>query len=730
MAEEETNCAGLYVIERRGGACVITAESLLLKKVKIEACVIDHIAQIGLWNEYFNHSKYGSNFVYLFPKKLNMAMISCSVLIDGKEMKTEIVPNQSFHSSCFAEQFQDTLNVIPIMYNDDMYTVHVGQLPPSKFIRMKISYVETLQHWNGVIRLIIPTTILPKLQLNTRTLGCDPTTFFCFNATVHSDSPIFSLVCASHKMYQQPVAGSSYVRRISSGGPLVFNRDIVLSISSKLKFQPQVMIEVNERIAHACIAWHPRVAGCENDPSNNVFIINHYEGMCYSELQVLKSSVGINIRNLLKGSKFNIILYGRNYKNLFSENSSISTETLEEADHFLEETFVEPGSNLLEPLKFLFKPSSRSSNRQIKMPSGNVFIIMKPENKVDLILSNQTIGEYKESHCFNIIEIGLPTTHSMFLKKAREAWGRWAIVSQVNKVPSQLGLQVQAAMIAALEDIQVELEWGKGKNIPDMVAVRSGSSYSTSNKPALIFAEWRPEMTLQRLNSPDKLTIKGKIKGQIVHQEAVLTPQNFRGNWEKSPFPKLILRLFGLNHITMIENERLRNHSRKLDEELFDSSTRYNIVSSCTDRVLVGANIQQNQIEISRDEMHPGVPIVTPVKYILQKRDTGILAEKFRKIHLIASAQGPDGSFIPNEKIDKIISQKVDQIMQRCNLEEIEYDFPKIYSAALISYIENLYSDEIELWRLFIQRSIDAINDPILLQLADEILKGRAKKME
>ena len=129
MAEEQTNCAGLYVIERRGGACVITAESLLLKKVKIEACVIDYTAQIGLWKEYFNHTKYGSSFVYLFPKKLNMAMISCSVLIDGKEMRTEIVPNQSFHSSCFAEQFQDTLNVIPIMYNDDMYTVHVSRSP-------------------------------------------------------------------------------------------------------------------------------------------------------------------------------------------------------------------------------------------------------------------------------------------------------------------------------------------------------------------------------------------------------------------------------------------------------------------------------------------------------------------------------------------------------------------------------------------------------------------------
>ncbi|MGH0146798.1 UNVERIFIED_CONTAM: hypothetical protein FKN15_008978 [Acipenser sinensis] len=180
--------------QRRGGSAVTDADSdeeytnpldsvteglqdssgnkIPLKSVHVKGRMIDLLAQIIVFQTYTNHSVVPIEAKYVFPLDETAAVCGFEAFINGKHVVGEVKEKEKARQE-YRQAIQEGHGAY-LMDQEapDVFTISVGNLPPSSTVLIKITYVTELAIEFGSIVFRLPGSVAPWQQskaLNERT---------------------------------------------------------------------------------------------------------------------------------------------------------------------------------------------------------------------------------------------------------------------------------------------------------------------------------------------------------------------------------------------------------------------------------------------------------------------------------------------------------------------------------------------------------------------------------
>ncbi|KAL8191012.1 UNVERIFIED_CONTAM: hypothetical protein K2H54_066666 [Gekko kuhli] len=135
-----------------------------LKEVHIKGRIIDFVAQVVVFQTYENTSDSPIEAKYVFPLDDTAAVCGFEAFIKGKHIIGEVKEKEVAH-----REYRDAVtrgDGAYLMDQDapDIFTVSVGNLPPSTRVLIKITYITELAYDNGNLSFFLPAAVAPWQQ--------------------------------------------------------------------------------------------------------------------------------------------------------------------------------------------------------------------------------------------------------------------------------------------------------------------------------------------------------------------------------------------------------------------------------------------------------------------------------------------------------------------------------------------------------------------------------------
>ncbi|XP_060091291.1 protein mono-ADP-ribosyltransferase PARP4 [Heteronotia binoei] len=135
-----------------------------LKDVHIKGRIIDFVAQVVVFQTYENTSDNPIEAKYVFPLDDTAAVCGFEAFIKGKHIIGEVKEKEVAH-----REYRDAVirgDGAYLMDQDapDIFTVSVGNLPPSTRVLIKITYITELAYDHGSLSFLLPAAVAPWQQ--------------------------------------------------------------------------------------------------------------------------------------------------------------------------------------------------------------------------------------------------------------------------------------------------------------------------------------------------------------------------------------------------------------------------------------------------------------------------------------------------------------------------------------------------------------------------------------
>uniref|UniRef100_A0A8C5RSJ3 Poly [ADP-ribose] polymerase n=1 Tax=Laticauda laticaudata TaxID=8630 RepID=A0A8C5RSJ3_LATLA len=135
-----------------------------LKDIQIKGRIIDFVAEIVVFQTYENETESPIEAKYVFPLDDTAAVCGFEAFIKGKHIIGEVKEKEKAH-----QEYREAIsrgNGAYLMDQDapDVFTVSVGNLPPSTKVLIKITYITELSYENGNLCFHLPAAVAPWQQ--------------------------------------------------------------------------------------------------------------------------------------------------------------------------------------------------------------------------------------------------------------------------------------------------------------------------------------------------------------------------------------------------------------------------------------------------------------------------------------------------------------------------------------------------------------------------------------
>ncbi|XP_015672315.1 protein mono-ADP-ribosyltransferase PARP4 [Protobothrops mucrosquamatus] len=135
-----------------------------LKDIQIKGRIIDFIAEVVVFQTYENETESPIEAKYVFPLDDTAAVCGFEAFIKGKHIIGEVKEKEKAH-----QEYREAISRgdgAYMMDQDapDIFTVSVGNLPPSTKVLIKITYITELSYENGNLCFHLPTAVAPWQQ--------------------------------------------------------------------------------------------------------------------------------------------------------------------------------------------------------------------------------------------------------------------------------------------------------------------------------------------------------------------------------------------------------------------------------------------------------------------------------------------------------------------------------------------------------------------------------------
>eukprot|EP00898_Chlorokybus_atmophyticus_P002678 jgi/Chlat1/3410/Chrsp23S03738 len=430
--------SGLYV---EHGAAVP------LEWVKVDARVVDMIAEVRVEQRYRNTEAVPIEATYFFPLDERAAVGEFHADVAGRRVEGVV-----------KEKTQE---------KPDIFQLKVGNLPPGGTAVISITYVTELQLHGDEVRFLLPTTVAPRYTPMTGTelpihydLSSDGAGSYALNIHIHFDmlSAIRSISSPTHEIKSDinGVKGEAHLLYASAA----LDKDLVLLVSTEESSKPRLCIETNEDGSSAAmITLVPRFE-LDDVKTELIFIIDRSGSMEGPQISQARAALQLCLRSMPQDAYFNIVGFGSHFDMLFPKSVKYNDRTLREAAQYasmLDANFG--GTEILQPLHAVYnmpRVEEAGYTRQVFVyTDGQVF---NTEAVLSLVRThNNTARTFA-------LGIGDGVSHHLVQGIARAGKGTAEFVHGNERIEKTVIQQLKQALQPALTDIKID--WGVAASPP------------------------------------------------------------------------------------------------------------------------------------------------------------------------------------------------------------------------------------------------------------------------
>lgn len=561
-----------------------------LAGVKAEAEILGRGARVKVSQLFSNLEATALEAVYRFPLPEGAAVCGFRALLGERVIQGRIEERERAF-----ELYDDAMMKGHGAYlldeeRPNIFSVSVGNLPPSCEIVVEIEYVTLLDASDNVVRFSLPTTISPRyIPGNMEDDGHIPTharlhppyaaevpygLSLCLN--IHRGASVSSIESPSHMIRVENMKGDPVTVTFSSG-EAAMDRDFLLTISYEKSFQNRaymsrsgvetfVQLDLNlddDKMGKAPVAAEPKEI---------IFVLDCSGSMDGDSITEAKKAVEIALKALPTDVHFNICRFGSTFNFLFESSHKYSGNSVSQGLAYLKGTRADlGGTEILAPLQHICSSTKKSNGAQQD-------IILLTDGEVGN--EKQIFGLLKDrGERLRVFSVGIGAGCNEYLIKglARATGGASEFIFPGERIePKVLSLFRKVNQTGLLD---ASIDWGVpgALQAPSSLGIFFGS-------PTTIFAS-----SLSGQSFPGNVVVKGLLNGNpkswdIAVHEADCDALPMALLWARE-------RIRDLEEGSDADRPRgsrqIRKQHESREKAVVELSRRYNLLSSLTGFVAI-----------------------------------------------------------------------------------------------------------------------------------------------
>jgi len=367
--------------------------ALPLKDVSVHVNVKGYLVGVSSTLSYSNDTRNPLEVTFRFPLEESFAVVRLEATIDGRKIKATIHEKEKAR-----DMYDDAISCgLSAAYAEeksaDIFSLSLGNLPSGSKAEINIRMVGELPiDVDGHVRFTLPSVLKPRYtpQGSTDPLAAtqNPSVkhasvagVFQFKMTIEGASRVTEVSSPTHQLKTEHVVDSVNVS-IAKEGPI--RGDVTILIGYKDPHIPMAIVEApiegsktREMKSNAVMLNFFPVFSSVEAACEFIFVVDRSGSMHGSYIMSAAETLVLFLKSIPEGCYFNIISFGSRYEAFFPSSMPYNQETMEKATDFAKAMQADfGGTELLEPLKFIFKQPLQSSGlpRQVFiLTDGSVF---------------------------------------------------------------------------------------------------------------------------------------------------------------------------------------------------------------------------------------------------------------------------------------------------------------------------------------------------------------------
>jgi Ca-activated chloride channel homolog len=350
-----------------------------LTGVSIDARVSGACARVAVTQRYVNCESLPIEAVYVFPLDEGAAVCGFEAIVDGAHIVGEVKEREEAFQIYDEAMERGHGAFLLDEERPDVFQASVGNLPPGKEALLKLTYVSELAIDDGVLRLVIPTTVSPRYAPAKDRTGVGRPDAETLNppvawsvpyglslaVRVETSGAISSIESPSHPV---SIAMDSAATTVSlSQAEAALDRDFVLAIAAAGLDAPRAWMERDDSGDTAvAVAFAPRFESSQA-PSEIIFLVDRSGSMEGTSIVEVRNALQLCLRSMTHGCAFNIVGFGSTYSALFPHSRVYDESSLSEASAHVRGMAADLGGTEIEPaLRFVLdQPKHGAMPRQV-----------------------------------------------------------------------------------------------------------------------------------------------------------------------------------------------------------------------------------------------------------------------------------------------------------------------------------------------------------------------------
>ncbi len=461
--------------------------ALPLKSVHVRAKIVDLVAKVTIYQEYYNDEVDLIEAQYLFPLNDQATVCNFEAFINDKHIIGVCKEKEQAHTEYREAVKQGKGAYLIDQETNDLFKVKVGNLPPSCTCIIKITYITELDVQNEEILFKLPSSISSWQVLNynskinqEQSESGGPITKFInklnansensikttsFKASILMPFQIKTVKSPTHSFKLKQTACQAVLEVENKLNAKSLDDNFILVINIATIHMPRMLVEdymdpVEDKMTRACmVSFYPEFDTKNNDSSKNNsptlnFLLDCSNSMAES-LENVKKLILFMLKYLPKDALFNLTVYGTDYLELFPYELKANEANLKKAYEFvtLNTKKTRGNTNFIEIIreKVLLRDSKQSSINYVLISDGymssqsELFQILSNEKNLNRVFTCDLGNKANNSHLLRLISRLTSASYELFDTKYQSKWH--------EKV---LDLMDKVAQPAAISDIKIE----------------------------------------------------------------------------------------------------------------------------------------------------------------------------------------------------------------------------------------------------------------------------------
>lgn len=344
--------------------------------VKIQARVIDDIANITATQIFLNHSKDNiTQAAYTFPLPNGCSVTDFSCQFGKRNSNKLLVAKVQPRAEARANfDRAKTTAALGELNTSEIFTSSLGNIPAKARLRVEIVFTCLLQRQLRedddvtLVTLTIPTTIAPRYGTpppEMRHANITEPLGITIEATVISRDPLLAIRarCKGHQISQEPYWEVNNGGQWMETGTLVrlgvtdaLGGDFVLNMSRPIeREQPSAWVEYHPEWPdqRAMMISIPPTSTTNVPGRSEILFLADRSGSMENKIGALKKAMMFFLRGIPEGKSFNIWCFGSKYTSMWSGSGEYNAQNLAAAEKYVANKFRSDmgGTELLPALR-------------------------------------------------------------------------------------------------------------------------------------------------------------------------------------------------------------------------------------------------------------------------------------------------------------------------------------------------------------------------------------------